>query len=94
MLTGDAKETAIAVGKQIGLVSRNCAPDGRGVAVSGAEIDQLGQDDLRTLVNAAAVFYRVTPRHKVRIVKALQVPIHLMLSTIKMNFNFSLNLSS
>ena len=26
MVTGDAKETAIAIGKQIGLVSRNCAP--------------------------------------------------------------------
>ena len=73
MVTGDAKETAIAIGKQIGLVSKNCAPDGRGVAVAGAEIDQLDEDDMRSLVKAASVFYRVTPRHKVKIVKALQV---------------------
>ena len=75
MLTGDAKETAIAIGKQIGLVAPSCPLDGRGVAVAGAEIDRLGEEDMRTLVKAASVFYRVTPRHKVRIVKALQVMI-------------------
>lgn len=72
MLTGDAKETAIAIGKQIGLVQQSCPLDGRGVAVAGAEIDRLGEEDMRSLVKAASVFYRVTPRHKVRIVKALQ----------------------
>ena len=40
---------------------------------SVAEIDQINENDLRSLVKAASVFYRVTPRHKVRIVKALQV---------------------
>ena len=71
MLTGDAKETAIAISRQIRLI--NDQSTGRGSAVSGSEIDRLTEDDLRTVVKSASVFYRVTPRHKVRIVKALQV---------------------
>ena len=45
----------------------------RGSAISGTEIDRLSPTDLQSVVRSAAVFYRVTPKHKVRIVKALQV---------------------
>ena len=41
--------------------------------MSGTEIDRLEAADLQSVVRSAAVFYRVTPKHKVRIVKALQV---------------------
>ena len=71
MLTGDAKETAIAIARQIRLLPSQS--QGRGVSVSGAEIDRMADPDLQTVVKTASVFYRVTPRHKVRIVKALQV---------------------
>ncbi len=71
MLTGDAKETAIAISRQICLLSDKSTA--RGSALSGSEIDRLSEADLKTVVKSASVFYRVTPRHKVRIVKALQV---------------------
>ena len=71
MLTGDAKETAIAISRQIRLLSDKSTA--RGSALSGSEIDRLSEADLKTVVKSASVFYRVTPRHKVRIVKALQV---------------------
>ena len=71
MLTGDAKETAIAISRQIRLLSDKSTA--RGSALSGSEIDRLSEVDLKTVVKSASIFYRVTPRHKVRIVKALQV---------------------
>lgn len=41
--------------------------------MSGPELDKYSDDDLKELVEVASVYYRVTPRHKLRIVKALQV---------------------
>ena len=71
MLTGDAKETAIAIARQINLMSGSAQT--RGCAVSGNDMDRMNEVDLLTVVRSAVVFYRVTPKHKVRIVKALQV---------------------
>ena len=71
MLTGDAKETAIAIARQIRLVSGKASA--RGCSVSGNEVDRMTDADLESVVRSASVYYRVTPRHKVRIVKALQV---------------------
>jgi len=70
MLTGDAKETALAIARQISLLPSSA--QARGSAISGTEIDRLSPTDLQSVVRSAAVFYRVTPKHKVRIVKALQ----------------------
>lgn len=63
MITGDNKETATAIGKQIGLT---------GALLTGAEIDQLNDDQLRDKVNDTVLFARVRPEHKLRIVHALQ----------------------
>ncbi len=60
MLTGDHPRTARAIGTAIGL------PEGP--AVTGAELDALGEAELGT----AAVYARVAPEHKLRLVKALQ----------------------
>jgi len=71
MLTGDAKETALAVGEQVGLFGEGGRPVRSG-AVGGEDLDRMSESDLQTVVRSVQVFYRVSPRHKVRIVAALQ----------------------
>ncbi|ESO82696.1 hypothetical protein LOTGIDRAFT_211332 [Lottia gigantea] len=66
MLTGDSEETAKAVGARLGLYSSGAS------SLSGDQIDQMDIKDLRKIINQVGVFYRVTPRHKLKIVKALQ----------------------
>ena len=70
MLTGDAKETALAIADQIGLFGDQRPV--RAGAVSGEDLDRMEEHDLQTVVRSVQVFYRVSPRHKVRIVSALQ----------------------
>ncbi|MEA3248112.1 MAG: cation-transporting P-type ATPase [Nanoarchaeota archaeon] len=64
MITGDNKETAMAIAKQINLR--------KGEIVEGKEIDRYSDDDLVRIVKGAVVFARVRPEHKLRIVKALK----------------------
>lgn len=63
MITGDNIETAISIGKQIGLVGR---------ALEGAQIDGLSDAELAQAVKSVAIFARVRPEHKIRIVQALK----------------------
>ena len=65
MITGDHPATAESVGRQLGLIN------GRGV-LTGPEIDDMSDEQLGAAVDGAAVFARVTPAHKVRIVGAFQ----------------------
>ncbi len=66
MITGDHKITATAIGKELGIISKDSQ------AISGEEIDQLSDDEFIAKVKDTNVFARVSPKHKVRIVKALQ----------------------
>ncbi|XP_059608421.1 calcium-transporting ATPase type 2C member 1 isoform X1 [Phlebotomus argentipes] len=66
MVTGDSQETAIAVASLIGLDVVHQQ------AISGQEMDQLSDIQLEKIINNVSVFYRVTPKHKLAIVKALQ----------------------
>lgn len=66
MVTGDAKETAISIASRLGISS-----DSR-FAISGEELDAMDEAIFRNRVDSINVFYRSTPRHKLRIVKALQ----------------------
>ncbi|MFV2041184.1 MAG: HAD-IC family P-type ATPase, partial [Candidatus Hydrothermarchaeales archaeon] len=66
MITGDARETAIAVTKELGFY---CA---EGVAISGAELDAMTEDELSEIAGKVDVFYRTSPEHKLKIVRALQ----------------------
>ncbi|XP_037906011.1 calcium-transporting ATPase type 2C member 1 isoform X2 [Hermetia illucens] len=66
MVTGDSQETAIAVANLIGLDTVHQQ------AISGQELDKLNEMQLEKVINNVSVFYRVTPRHKLSIVKALQ----------------------
>lgn len=70
MLTGDGRETAIAIAEQIGLVEGPVSV--KSGALSGDDVDRMNDNDLGLVVNAVSVYYRVSPRHKVRIVRALQ----------------------
>jgi cation-transporting ATPase I len=65
MITGDHPSTAARISAELGLL------DGEGVA-TGAELDDTDDTRLATLVGRVRVFARVTPAHKVRIVRALQ----------------------
>jgi Ca2+-transporting ATPase len=66
MITGDHKITASAIGKELGILDEHTK------ALSGEEIDQLSHPEFLELVKVTNVFARVSPNHKVMIVKALQ----------------------
>lgn len=65
MITGDHLITARAIGKEIGI------GDGEH-AISGAEIENMSDDELRKAAIENDVFARTSPEHKLRLVKALQ----------------------
>ncbi len=65
MITGDHAGTAMAIGQEMGI------GDGRN-AVTGAEIEDANDDDLRRLALDNDIFARTSPEHKLRLVKALQ----------------------
>ncbi len=66
MITGDSLATAMAVAKEVGIAK----DDKQGV--EGSVIDKLNDDELISFVKKYTVFARVTPNHKVRIVRAFQ----------------------
>ncbi len=66
MITGDHKVTASAIAKQIGILTEGTK------AVDGSEIDALTDEQLREIVPDVSVYARVSPEHKIRIVRAWQ----------------------
>jgi len=64
MITGDHPSTAITIAKNIGLESQNC--------LTGSEIDELSDFELSEKISSCSVFARVTPHHKLRLVRLLQ----------------------
>lgn len=72
MITGDHRDTAQAIAAELGL---------RGAAISGAELDALDAAQLADRIDGIAVFARVAPQHKVRIVQALKARGHVVAMT-------------
>uniref|UniRef100_A0A672GRA8 Calcium-transporting ATPase n=2 Tax=Salarias fasciatus TaxID=181472 RepID=A0A672GRA8_SALFA len=66
MITGDSQETAVSIASRLGLFSKGCQ------CLSGEEVDHLDLQQLSNIVPRIAVFYRASPRHKLKIVKSLQ----------------------
>ena len=66
MITGDHKVTAAAIAKRIGILSDESE------ACEGAEIDKMSDDELKQFVEGISVYARVSPEHKIRIVRAWQ----------------------
>lgn len=68
MITGDHKDTARAIAIRLGIIS----PDNYNGVITGHELDQMSDKELRKKITQYSVFARVAPEHKVRIVKAWQ----------------------
>lgn len=66
MITGDHKATAIAVAKEMGLYT------GKEKVLDGVELSELSDDELDGIVEEVAIYARVSPEHKLRIVRSLK----------------------
>lgn len=66
MITGDHKVTAVAIAKQIGIFEEG------DLALTGAELDALTQEELDSQITRISVYARVSPENKIRIVEAWQ----------------------
>ncbi|MFX0067783.1 MAG: calcium-transporting P-type ATPase, PMR1-type [Promethearchaeota archaeon] len=66
MITGDHKVTAMAVAKELNLMR-----DGD-LVVTGIELDEISDEELERIIDRVAVFARVSPKHKMRIVKVFK----------------------
>jgi Ca2+-transporting ATPase len=64
MITGDHKNTAVAIAKQLGFYREDS------IALSGDELDALSQQELERQVDRVPVYARVSPEHKLRVVRA------------------------
>jgi P-type Ca2+ transporter type 2C len=67
MITGDHKLTATAVAKALNLLDEN---DTEGKVLTGAELEEMSEEQLAAKVEDVVIYARVSPEHKMRIVKA------------------------
>ena len=65
MITGDHKLTAVAIAKELGMLKSD-------VVLTGAELDNMSDEEFEKIVEDVAVYARVSPEHKLRIVGALK----------------------
>ena len=79
MVTGDHRLTAIAVAKALNLIGEN--ENEQGKVLTGAELDKLGDEEFGKSVENLVIYARVSPEHKVRIVKALREKGHICAMT-------------
>jgi len=75
MITGDHKLTAVAVAKEIGIMKEGS------LVLTGAELDATSDEKLESIVEDVAVYARVLPEHKLKIVKALKAKGHVVAMT-------------
>jgi len=74
MITGDHKLTAVAIAKELGIMDDD-------LALTGAELDKLSDEEFGKIVEDASVYARVSPEHKLRIVRALKKKGHIVAMT-------------
>jgi len=67
MITGDHKDTALAIGSMLGLVDEK-----HNEAITGPELDAMSDDEMKVAVMKYNVFARASPQNKIRIVNAMQ----------------------
>jgi P-type Ca2+ transporter type 2C len=75
MVTGDYRDTAEAVAREIGLLE----PGGR--VLTGTELDKMSEEELSQIINDVNVCCRVSPQHKTKIVDAFKVKGHVVAMT-------------
>ena len=66
MITGDHKDTAVAIGKQLNIINNETE------AITGAELEKISDDELKKIIYKISVYARVQPDHKVRIVECFK----------------------
>lgn len=76
MITGDHQTTAEAIARSLGMI-----PQSGGLTVSGVELTAMSDDELDKIADKVYVFARVSPEHKLRIVKSLQRKGHVVAMT-------------
>jgi len=75
MITGDHKLTAVAVAKEIGIMKEDS------LVLTGVELDSKSDEEFEKIVENVAVYARVSPEHKLRIIKALKARGHIVAMT-------------
>lgn len=75
MITGDHKSTAWAVARELSMLTKNSK------IVTGQELDNMSESELLKQIDDIAVYARVTPRHKLRIVRTLKKKGHIVAMT-------------
>jgi len=75
MVTGDHKLTAVAVAKEVGIYKEG------DMVLTGAELDKMSDEEFEKIVERVTVYARVSPEHKLRIVKALKKRGHIIAMT-------------
>ncbi|MEA2090620.1 MAG: cation-translocating P-type ATPase [Thermoproteota archaeon] len=68
MITGDHKLTAVAVAKELKLIDKENPSN----VLTGTELDELNDEEFEKIVDNVTIYARVSPEHKVRILKALK----------------------
>mgnify|MGYP006271555413 CR=1 FL=1 len=76
MITGDHVQTALAIGKKLGLVEGESA-----AALQGTDLDKINDLELDELLERVSIFARVSPHHKLRIVERLKEKGHIVAVT-------------
>lgn len=69
MITGDHQDTAEAISKRLGIIDPNDTEDR---VITGADLNELSDEEFQKVFKQYSVYARVSPEHKVRIVKAWQ----------------------
>lgn len=71
MITGDAENTAIAVGQQLGMPVNTNSAVGKAV-IRGDDLEKMTEEELSQAIVTTNIFARTSPEHKMKIVRALQ----------------------
>jgi Ca2+-transporting ATPase len=77
MVTGDHRTTAVAIAKEIGMLNNDTSES----VMTGAELEEINDDQLDGLIEDIRVFARVSPEHKMRIAQSLKRNDHVVAMT-------------